>query len=313
MKRLYVLMLCASLVAAASCGCQKKESLDATGSQRAAMPRSEQAPLHTGQAEFKQSVQGGLAAVDAQKQADGKKEPLERKVIFNADFQLTVADFAKAEQALLRLIQDVKGFAAKADVAGAAGGSQGGTWKVRVPADRFDAFKAAVKQLGDLIRYTSDAQDVSEEYYDLVSRIKSKEDELVALRKLFDKGSGKIEDVLAVQREVSRAQLELEQLKGRQRVLENLTELTTITIHLQQRGTYQPTEPPTFGTTVEGTFSSSCNALLGFGKVLVIVAAAVAPWLPLLAVAGLTIWLIVRRVGRSNPVTPIATEVPKTS
>ena len=39
--------------------------------------------------------------------------------------------------------------------------------------------------------------------------------ELEAVRKLFDKGAGKIEDLLAVQRELSRAQGELEQMQGR--------------------------------------------------------------------------------------------------
>jgi hypothetical protein len=317
MKRLPLLLMVGSVVIPAIClGCQKEPGSNNDVQQASQEPRSPlggrlqddgRAPVLA--SHIKGQKGGGNEAIDLQ---DGKKEPLERKIVLTADIQLTVVDFAKAEQELVRLIQTVNGFAAKSDVAGAAGGSQTGTWKIRVPVPKFTEFQAAVKKLGDVVRYTSDAQDVSEEYYDLTNRIKSKEDELAAMRRLFDKASGKIEEVLAVQREVSRAQSELEQMKGRQRVLENLINLTTVTVRLQERGTYQPTEPPTFGTTVEGTFFGSINALIGLGKVLVIAAVALAPWLPLLAVAGVTIWLIVRRVGRSSPVAT-ATEVPKTS
>jgi hypothetical protein len=315
MKRLPLLLMVGSVVIPAIClGCQKEPGSNNDVQKAAQAPLGgarlqgdDRAPVLAGHNGVKG---GGNEAIDLQ---DGKKEPLERKIVFIADLQLTVADFAKAEQELARLIQTVNGFAARSDVAGAAGGSQTGTWKIRVPVPKFSEFQVAVKKLGDLVHYTSDAQDVSEEYYDLINRIKSKEDELAAMRKLFDKASGKIEEVLAVQREVSRAQSELEQMRGRQRVLENLVDLTTVTVRLQERGTYQPSEPPPFGTTVEGTFFGSINALIGLGKVLVIAAVALAPWLPLLAVAGVTIWLIVRRVGRSSPVAASATDVPKTS
>jgi hypothetical protein len=318
MKRLPLLLVVGSVLIPAIClGCQKEAgSNNHVQQEKASQEPPRGARLQPGNGRVAVAggqIGGNLEGVEAIDPQDVKKEPLERKIVFTADLQLTVADFAKAEQELARLIQGVNGFAAKADVAGAAGGSQVGTWKIRVPVSKFTEFQAAVKKLGDVVHYASDAQDVSEEYYDLTNRIKSKEDELAAMRKLFDKASGKIEEVVAVQREVSRAQAELERMKGRQRVLENLIDLTTVTVRLQERGTYLPNEPPPFGTTVEGTFFGSINALIGLGKVVVIAAVALAPWLPILAVAGMTIWLIVRRVGRSAPVAASATEVPKAS
>jgi hypothetical protein len=191
-----------------------------------------------------------------------------------------------------------------------AGGNRQGTWRVRVPVGKFSEFREAVKKIGELDRFTSDAKEVTEEYFDLQTRIKNKEAELEGIRKIFDKGSGKIEEILAVQREVNRAQGELEQMKGRQRVLDNLTELTTITIHVNERDTFLPPTPAPFGTTVSATFFGSIDVLVKAGKSLVIAGAALLPWLPLIAGVGFVTWIVVRRrlvargISRSELPTP---------
>jgi len=227
-----------------------------------------------------------------------KQPPADRKIIFTADVYLKVADFAKAEQELQQLLKNNDGYTAQVDVSGSTGATRQGTWRVRVPVAKFVEFREAVKKIGELLRFTSEAKEVTEEYFDLQTRVKNKEAEVEAFRKIFDKGSGKIDEVLAVQREVSRAQGDLEQMIGRQRVLENLTELTTVTVHLAERDTYlppTPLPPVAFGTTVGQTFFDSIDVLIAAGKALVLVAVAVAPWLPLIAVAGGLLWLLVRR------------------
>jgi hypothetical protein len=149
--------------------------------------------------------------------------PVERRIIFTAEARLTVSDFPKAEHELQQLVQQTpKAFFSQSDVTGAAGGSRTGTWKIRLPVVAFTAFREAVRKLGDLESYSSTGQDVTEEFYDLLARMKNKEAELEVLRKLFDK-AGSIADIVTVQREVSRAQGELEQMKGRKQVLENRT------------------------------------------------------------------------------------------
>src|SRR5207253_10426463 len=109
------------------------------------------------------------------------------------------------------------------------------------------------------------------------------------------KGVTKTEEVIPVLREVNRATEELERMKGRQRVLENLTELTTVTVHIQERGTYTPNEPTAFGATVDKTFWGSIDALTALGKGGVLVVVALTPWLPVLAVVSGILWWIVRR------------------
>jgi hypothetical protein len=168
-------------------------------------------------------------------------------------------------------------------------------WKVRIPGARFNEFREAVKKLGELIRYASDANDVTEEYYDLQARIENKEKEVKKLRELYDSATGKLDDVLKVRPELEKATEDLDRLKARQRVLENLIELTTVTVEMYERGTYMPPESPTFDTTIGRTFAGSIDALVAVGKALVLVVVALTPWLPVIAVFVVPLWWIRRR------------------
>jgi hypothetical protein len=262
-------------------GCAKEES--------APEPKA-QAGLSRGDAE--QAMQDKAKEQGVLKQPGA---PVERKIVYTATVKLVVADFGKAEQDLEQLAKANKGYMSQAEVSGAAGGSRQGLWKVRIPVARFNEFREAIKKLGELIRYASDANDVTEEYYDLEARIKNKEAEVADLRNLHDKGSAKIDDVLAVKRELKRATEELDQLKARQRVLENLIELTTVTVEMHERGTYMPPESPTFDTTIGRTFAGSIDALVAVGKALVLVMVALTPWLPVIAVFVVPLWWIRRR------------------
>jgi hypothetical protein len=253
------------------------------------------------------SAKSDLGEAGEAQQGDGKPLPIDRKIIQTGDVRVVVTDFPKAEQELLQLVQQHKGYLAKSEISGSVGSTRQGSWKVRVPAAAYNEFRDGVKKLGELERFNSDAQDVTEEYYDLKARIANKEAELAALRKIFEKSTGKIEDVLAVQRELSRAQGELERMKGRQRLLENLTALTTVTVSLVERGSFVPIESPTFGTSISRTFSGSTASLLELGKGIVLVAVAVTPWLPILAILGAMAWLIVRH----QHLAPAAAQKPK--
>jgi Domain of unknown function (DUF4349) len=298
MKHLGVLLCAMPLVTTLGAGCgketQNKNSEAAKNEGHANFaPRKDLAPVS-------EKAIAPTSAVEPTPDVANNQHFADRKIIFTANISLKVEKFDDAEFELRQLIQSSQGYTAQAEVAGRAGATQQGTWKVRIPATNFAGFCQAVQRLGEMVRYTSDAREITEEYYDLQARVKNKEAELDAFRKIFDKTSGKIEEVFAVQRQLSRAEGELEQLKGRQRVFENLTELTTVTVHLEQRGTYIPPTTPApvaFGTTVGQSFFGSIEILATIGKALVVAGAAVAPWLPVLGVAGGVTWLVARRRG----------------
>ena len=82
---------------------------------------------------------------------------------------------------------------------------------------------------------TTDSQDVTEEYYDVEARIKNKRVEEERLLKHLEQSTGKLEDILKVEKEISRVRGEIERQQGRLQYLDKLSALTTVTITLHER------------------------------------------------------------------------------
>ena len=78
----------------------------------------------------------------------------------------------------------------------------------------------------------------------------------------------------------------------------NPSDLTTVTITVNERKGYVPPTEPAFTTTIGRTFNDSLGALVGLGKGLVLFFAALTPWLPILLALGVVGWLLVRRARR---------------
>jgi Domain of unknown function (DUF4349) len=241
------------------------------------------------------------------------EKALPRKIIYTATMSVIAEDFSKAEQALLHLVKEKQGYVIHSEVTGSPGAPRTGSWKIRVPVEQFDAFREAISRLGEVDRNTIDSQDVTDEYYDLEARIKNKKVEEARLLQHLEKSTGKLDEILAVEREVSRVRGEVEQMQGRLQMLAKLTAMTTVTVTLHERRTYIPPEAPAFGTTMGRTFQGSLDMLVQLGKSVVLIAVALAPWLAVLAVVGVPAWLVWRRRRRLPLLVLPANETPPPS
>jgi hypothetical protein len=240
------------------------------------------------------SARTGEAGAKAQAPNAPPPEATSRKIVYTAEAQIVVEEFEKAERELAQLVKEHKGYVAQAETGGSSGSPRAGRWKVRIPVERFEEFLEAVAKLGVPQRISRDSKDVTEEFYDLEARLKAKKVQETRLLKHLEASTGKLEDILHVERELTRVRGEIEREEGRLRLLANLTALTTVTVHLQEIKNYVPPQAPTFGNTISSTFSSSLDALVNFGKGLVIAVVALAPWLVVLTAVGGPIGLMVR-------------------
>jgi hypothetical protein len=225
---------------------------------------------------------------------------LPRKIIYNADIALIIEDFSRTEPEIQKLVEAGGGYIAEQRVLGSPGAQRSALWKVRVPVDSFEQFVRAIARLGELEKNERNTQDVSERYYDLEARIKNKKVEEDRLLKILAESTGKLEDILKIEGELSRVRGEIEQMQGAIRVLENLTSLTTVTISVKERKDYTPPPPvaPTFAMMVARTFQDSVEKLVNVGKAIVLFVVAVAPWLPIVLLVALIVLVITRRAIR---------------
>jgi hypothetical protein len=132
---------------------------------------------------------------------------------------------------------------------------------------------------------------------------KAEEEELLKLQqeglaRLQKEPKAKLEDLQSIRRELSQTRGEIERMQGRIKLLADLTELTTVTVTIHEREGYVPPTAPEFGTTVARTFQRSLGALADVGKGFVLFGVALAPWLPILALVAVPLFLMVRRFRR---------------
>jgi hypothetical protein len=109
------------------------------------------------------------------------------------------------------------------------------TIELKIPASRYDAAIAGLQPLGKVESVTSSAQDVGEEFVDLSARVANArrlEERLIAL---LENRTGRLQEALAVERELSRVREEIERVEGRARYLSARVAVSTLVVSLHER------------------------------------------------------------------------------
>jgi hypothetical protein len=217
-----------------------------------------------------------------------------RKIIYKATVELATENLAAASRKVAEQVTAHGGYVAESSSGGTSGETREAHWKVRVPADRFDAFLAALGGVGETQSRHITSEDVSEEFYDVAARLKNKrveEDRLIA----HLKASGRLSDILLIEKEISRVREEVERMEGRLRFLANQTDLSTVEITLREIKGYRPEGPPSLATQARRTFGASLAGLAEFARALVLFVVALVPWAAVGGAVGVPLYLARRR------------------
>lgn len=218
-----------------------------------------------------------------------------RKIIQNHNIEVAIEDLESAEKLLLELVKASGGYISRSEVGSIPGARRQGSWTLRVPGNKASDIAAKILALGEPIRQSSDAKDVSEEFYDLEARIKNKKIEEERLIQHLKDSTGKLIDILAVEKELTRVRGEIEQAQGRLNMLANLTSLATIQVSLVEHKNYKPEPAPTFWTKAARTFHQSLEGLFESFAKFTLWVISWAPWLVFWGILigfGRVIWIV---------------------
>ena len=233
-----------------------------------------------------------------------------RKIIYNAQVTLVVENLNGFGVKFDQLVKESGGYVSQTDQSSQTDAQRNGSWTIRIPVERFSTFLAAVGHLGELQTSHLDSQDVTMEFYDLEARIANKQIEEKRLLKHLTDSTGKLEDILAVERELSRVRGEVEQMQGRIRYLGNLSALSTVTVTVSEIHNYVPPVHPTFAGQIARTVHESLEGLIHFGKIAVLFVVALSPWMPLILVLALLLRWWVRKLSRAARRGPVVLTPP---
>ncbi|HET9387557.1 MAG TPA: DUF4349 domain-containing protein [Gemmatimonadales bacterium] len=166
--------------------------------------------------------------------------------------------------------------------------------QVKIPADRFEEAVSGLKPIGKLESDNVNAQDVGEEYVDVIARIDNARRLERRLIDLLATRTGKLKDVLDVEQELARVREEIERYQGRVRYLEAHTAVSTLTVTL-----HEPV--PVVGEAGESIMG---DAFRGAWRNFVVLVAGFVQSLGILIPLGalaFVVWVVVKRSRRVAP------------
>jgi hypothetical protein len=222
----------------------------------------------------------------------------DRKLIKTGELRVSVDEYEPLHTALSERLGELGGFIADSDLNHSAGRVSWATLVVRVPADQFDALLSWTESRVEVQSLNVDTQDVTERWTDVEARITNNKRTEQRLLGLLETDTAKLEDVLAVERELSRVRGEIESAEGQMRVLNDQVGLATLTLSVSVRADYEPAVAVAYHAKLGSAFTGSLEAMGEVAQGLGIVFVAVVPWLLVLALFGFVAFRFGRMIWR---------------
>jgi len=212
-------------------------------------------------------------------------------IVYNGSLELVVSDALQAQEDVQRVIEGVNGYVVSSESYRYEQGLITVNMRVRVPAEKFHETMAQLRKLALEVNHDStSSEDVTQEYVDLESKLRALEAKAARLEELM-KEAEDTEAVLAVYRELSATQQEIEQVKGRMQYLERSSAMATISVTLTPDELSRPVEVA--GWRPQGTAKRAVEALLNtlkfLGNALIWIVIYI---VPVLAVVGGVVYLV---------------------
>ncbi len=173
------------------------------------------------------------------------------------------------------------------------------TLQIRLPSVRFDDALAALRPIGKLESTNVNAEDVGEEYVDVSAQVANGRKLEQRLIQILATRTGKLSDVLAVERELARVRGEIDRQEGRLRYLRAHAAMSTlaITVHeplpiVGQQGS---------GGVIAESFRQAWRNFVNFVAGFIAALGTLVPILVLLGLAGYGVVRVARRTKRQLP------------
>lgn len=157
----------------------------------------------------------------------------QRKVIYNADLMIAVDKLQSSMETVRETAEKTGGYMVESTTSIGEKNDESGVMVVRVPMKSFRAFLDDVRSLSKGTPHENvTGEDVTEEYVDLTSRLKAKQQVRERLE-AFMKDAQKTEDLLKISGDLAAVQEEIEQVEGRLNFLKNQSDYSTVTIQFE--------------------------------------------------------------------------------
>jgi hypothetical protein len=150
-------------------------------------------------------------------------------IVRTSQLTVTVKDVDKARPSLDDILKRHDGYVGQLSTQGRSLEAT-----LRVPTDQLDALTAELKQLGHVESESQNGEEVTQQYVDLEARLTNAQNSEKRLTEILRQRTGKLSDVLGVEKEIERVRGEIEQMEAERKSLANRVDFATVTVRLSE-------------------------------------------------------------------------------
>ena len=163
-----------------------------------------------------------------------------RKLIRNATVHLEIVSFDDAVQKITAFAKEERGYVATTDSQKQANGKLRGSVVVKVLPENLDRFLQKIRGLGELKNQTLGTEDVTKAYFDTDARLKNAHVMEQRLIDMLKTKTGKVADLLQVEKELARVREEIEKMQGELKYWDSQVQFATVTISIAEKDMEEP-------------------------------------------------------------------------
>ncbi len=163
-----------------------------------------------------------------------------RKLIRNAQVQLEIVGFDAAVQKITAFANEERGYVATTTSEKQANGKLRGRVVVKIVPENLDRFLPKIRGLGELKNQALGSEDVTKAYFDTDARLKNARVMEQRLIDMLKTKTGKVSDLLQVEKELARVREEIEKMQGELKYWDSQVQLATVTISLAEKDMEEP-------------------------------------------------------------------------
>lgn len=213
------------------------------------------------------------------------------QLIRTVDYRFQVDDVDKSAAQVETATRNQQGYVSSSNFNTSSGVKQY-NMELRVPNQHLDKLLTDIDKEAVFVNYKNiSTSDVTEEYTDIQTRLKTKREVMERYKEVLRKRAQKVEDILDAEEKIRLLQEEIEAKDGRLRYLQNQVQYSTVRLEFYQQSTIQ-SEP---NVVSRSFFSDLGEAFMGgWHSILALVVWLIAMWPTWLILIG--VYFIARRL-----------------
>ncbi|MCI0449850.1 MAG: DUF4349 domain-containing protein [Chlorobi bacterium] len=234
---------------------------------------------------------GNIQQINYRQQTENYNLQDKRMIIRSGTMSIESDNFNETEAKVKQIVNGLNGYVTNSSSQLNASGKKQGAITIRVAADRFDALLEELAKIGKVMNQNINGRDVTEEYMDSEARLKTQGELESRLLRLLAEKTANLTSIVEVEQKLAQVRENIEKTEGRMRFLKDQAAFSTLTVSVY--------EPAILNTSSGGGFFHEIGqgvkrGLTGFTSVVSGIITFVIALSPVLAIAGIILFIVVR-------------------